>query len=285
MRPKPRLAVLLLVLASGAALTGQQHDDRLSPRSQAAAKAREKRIKSELAQLPGHEWAGDYFYGDGKGTNVSLLFAPRSGFVFSWHGCLGLYDLNYGDVTAYGGRLKLLFEHPNRREGFEGIAPELTPVLWGDRHYLIPSDEMVEFTNRINAGFEPREGMFGSFLLRRGDEKKEAHGDPSMPAEYRSYLLAAPITARISSIGKSHIENCTGCDWKRRVTPVTLDAGSLRGVKVGMEFYVRNPPNHFQSVRVTKIEESASESELAQDLEDKPPSMDWELSTSALVGK
>jgi len=97
---------------------GSQQDENLSDISQAAATARAWQIKAELAQLKTHEWAGEYYEGDGEGENISLLTAPKAGFVFRWQGCLGLYGLNYGSVEATSGRLKLLLaSQPARNRG------------------------------------------------------------------------------------------------------------------------------------------------------------------------
>jgi hypothetical protein len=277
-----RTRTLILAVAAGVCLAAGQPDDKLSASAQAAAHAREERIKEELAQLKGHEWAGEYYWGDGLGVNVTLLVAPKSGFAYWWEGCLGLYDLNYGGVEATGGRLKLLCELPNGREYYAGIDSELTPVLWGERHYLIASDKMLEFANYVNAGFEPRDKIYGSFLLRRGDERKAARGAPEVPVEYRNLLLAAPIRTRISSVGMSRSESNDSCKSTDRVTLVVLDVGSAKGVRPGMEFYPFTPPSaDVFSVRVTKVEADSSEAQVEQCAEDAPPSQEWELSTSA----
>jgi hypothetical protein len=285
MKPTRTLVLLALAAATGACLVGGQPDDKLSAPSQAAADARAERIKEELAQLKGHPWAGEYYWGDGLGVNATLLAAPKAGFVFWWRGCLGLYDLNYGGVEATGSQLKLQFELPSRREDFVGIHPELTPVLWGHRHYLIASDKMPEFVDDVNAGFEPRHDIHGSFLLRRGDERKAARGAPDIPAEYRNLLLAVPIRTRISSVGMSRSDGVNGCKSKSRVTLVVLDAGSARGVRPGMELYVFGPTRaRYGSVRVTKVEAGSSEAEVQQCAEDAPPSPEWKLSTRAIGG-
>jgi hypothetical protein len=278
MQPNRRLVLLFLLLATGVIQAGGRRDDNLSAGSQAEADVRAGRIKEELAHLKGHEWPGEYYRGDGLGVNVSLVIAPGAGFVFRWSGCLGLYDLNYGGIAVTGGRIKLSFEHPNRPDGAMGIDPELIPVLWGERHYLVGSAEMKEFANAVNSGIEPRNGLHGLFLLRRGDEKKAATGDPLIPAEYRGLLLTVPITARISRIGESQLAKAEWCpSGQFRTTPVTLDAGTEKGVQEGMEFYVAHSRRYVSPLHVIKVEARSSETKVVQCTGDPPPSTDWEL--------
>src|SRR5256885_5650535 len=212
--PKGICCVLALLAGSLLSLPrySQIHESeqKLTDASIAASEEQTKRIQLELRHLKNHDWAGEYFFGDGLGVNVSLALAPDSGFVFSWRGCLGLYDLNYGEVEFSDGTIKLRFKYPNKRVGFEGIAPEFLPVRWGKRRYLVALDRMVDFTNAINAGTEPNTlfgGQSGRFLLRRGDEKGQVAGQPNIPAEYRSYLLASPIKAKISSVQQTNVKH------------------------------------------------------------------------------
>jgi hypothetical protein len=255
----------------------RESDERFLRTSAAASEAQTKKIRRELQKLKENDWAGEYYFGDGLGVNVSLALAPKSGFVFSWHGCLGLYDLNYGDVAFTNGTVKLLFKYPNKREGFEGIAPELLPVRWGKRHYLIDVGHIVDFTNAINAGTEPSPifaGRSGRFLLRRGDEDKAVGGEPDLPNEFLSYILAEPIKARVTLVQEMRVER------SRRITYVRIDVGSLDGVKQGMELYVHSPSSVFESAIVTSVGEHSAKAVIEQmELTDPVPSTDWELST------
>jgi hypothetical protein len=267
-----------VVFSLGGQTVWGEDGKRFSKGSKASLEARKVLIDQEAHGLTAHSWAGRYYYGDGLGVNVKLSLAPKSGFAFTWNGCLGLYDQNYGDVVEVDGRIKLIFKYPNERKGFEGIAPELIPIVWGERHYLIPADEVVKFANAINAGFEPRKGAGGRFLLRDGDELKAVEGQPSLPSLYSEYLLKQPIKAEISSIKKIRLEDDT------HITTLTLNVGSAQGIKQGMEFYVYSPENIFEWARITSVDSSNSEAEVVQRLAEEKygrPSIDWKLSTSA----
>jgi len=269
-------AALLVVLVAA----GNRHlpIGKFSSWSQATAESKKALINQELNTVKGLPWAGRYYYGDGLGVNVHLSLAPKSGFEFTWYGCLGLYDLNYGSVVEKEGVLHLIFTHSNERKSFQGIAPELVPLVWGDRHYLIPADRFVDFANAVNAGFETHNSVSRRFLLREGDELKEVEGAPKLPSQYSGYLLEKPIKAEITSIKGSLIEDSA------RITTVLLNVGRSQRVKEGMEFHLYSPSTLYVSARVTKVEADSSEAKIGQDEGIEQcgrPSLGWKLSTSA----
>jgi hypothetical protein len=269
----------IIVLVFCCLVGGQEQasNGKMSKASLAASEAQTKRVLREIRHLGSHDWAGEYQYGDGLGVNVKLTLAPENGFVFTWTGCLGLYDLNYGDVEFTQGTVKLLFKYPNEREGFEGIAPEFIPVHWGQRHYLIPTDGMLQFTNAINAGMEPNSlfgGKSASFLLRTGDEKKVVSGMLDLASEYLIYILAEPLTTRISSITQSRIVK------SRRITRVTINVGSADGLRKGMELFVKNPSGIYAEADVTDVSDYWASAVIEQDQTSDPePSSGWTFST------
>lgn len=273
------IAVVGVFLATELAVLAAAGDDgKFAKKSQAFAAKRQALIDKELQSLKNHAWAGDYYYGDGLGVNVDLRLAPKSGFVFTWHGCLGLYDLNYGDVVEKpDGRISFVFKFSNEQKGFEGLAAELLPVAWGERHYLIPADDVVGFANGINAGIEPRTTTHGRFLLKWGDEEKSAPGQPSLPPQYLKYLLSYPINAEISSVEGIRIEK------SRHIATVQLNVGVAEGVKPGMEFYVHTPSTVYESALILAVEGPFSRAQIVQDDEidgkEPRPAVGWKLST------
>lgn len=132
----------LLIMSCGSVLAmtvlaGNDWEIKSSREAEAEAGKRREAVQAELSTLTNHPWAGEYYEGDGLGVNVRLFIAPKSGYVFEWRGCLGLYDRNFGAVTVANGRLRLSFAYPNKREGFKGIAEQLVPIRWGERAYLV----------------------------------------------------------------------------------------------------------------------------------------------------
>ena len=269
------LAALSSFLLLPPQFAGEKVPKKFSKRADANLAARKKQVQQEVESLKSDSWAGQYYYGDGLGVNVELELAPKSGFAFTWNGCLGLYDMNYGHVVESGGTIRLVPQLPNERKPFEGIAPEFLPIMWGDRHYLIAANEVVRFANAVNAGFEPREGSWGMFFLKREDVSKSVTGSPGLPLEYSEYLLKHPVEAEISSIKNSITKE------SERLTTVVLNVGAAQGVKKGMEFYLYAPSGVYASATITTVNDSTSEAEISQccDEKDSHPAVGWKLST------
>lgn len=273
-----RMTVALLACAA-IALADDRDEAKYTEKAEKSAMRWRERILAAAAALTNHPWAGAYYAGDGLGVNVSLLLAPGAGYVFEWHGCLGLYDRNYGAITETNGRIRLSFTFTNERKGFQGIAEEFIPVAWGARVYLIPSDDVVGFCNKVNEGTEPRDAPHGFYLLRRGDEKKDVTDFPGVPQSYRAYLLGSPITAEIISIN-SVTTRPSVCEWKFRDTSVTVSAGAAQGLRIGMEMQVIQPRNVVESVTITHVEQSTAQAIMTQAGEESSgPEAGWQLST------
>jgi hypothetical protein len=95
-------------------------------------------------------------------------------------------------------------------------------------------------------------------------------------------LFANPIAAAILSVGETRWKKlCDDCGSPLRVTTVTLDAGTKKGIKVGMEFHVRTPASIFASAKVLSVGGDESIAEIVQFSDDRAPSKNWKLSTRA----
>jgi hypothetical protein len=250
-----------------------------SQESQRKLQKRESAIQNEIDELKSHPWAGRYLYG-GPFSSFQLTIAPESGFAFSSSGCVGIYGLNYGTVQATDGMLKLVPQEKNRSGDPWGISTELLPVSWGERHYLIPATQILEFINAINAGFEPRtrENASGWFFLKWGDEYKPATGRPKLPPEYADYLLENPIQAKITSHQETRVEG------NAVRSTVIIDVGKAQGVRVGMQFYFQNSLRYYPPAVITVVNDSNSVAELVQivgEMEQLSPRPGLPLSTMA----
>lgn len=259
---------------------GAEVDERFSEESNAKAKTLHSLISSEIEISRKHSWAGSYFKGDGLGENVSIILAPGNGYLFEWHGCLGLHDRNFGKVEQQGERIRLSFTFSNTCQGFRGIAEEFLPIKWGDRIYLIPGDDIVGFCNEVNSGEEPRTTIHGSYLLRVGDEIRTVDGRPEVPVGFLPYLLEQPIETTIASVGKTTLRPSV-CEWNFKDTEVTLDAGTNKGILPGMELYVIEPYGLVELMKISTSDQSGSTGVFTQTDDNAPPEIKagWRLST------
>jgi hypothetical protein len=258
-----------------------------SAEDQAKFDRRKENILAELKRLPNHEWAGEYELGDGLGLNVELCLAPQSGFAFYSVGCNKFaFDIQAGTVEWLDGKIRLRPTLPKAPDSLFSESRTYYPVRWGARRYLIGEDEMITFANRVNQSLEPETGMFRNhslFLVREKDRSKKPKGRPTIPAEFRHYLLKQPIHAKVIAVGPSktkQVEDVSGL-WER-FTEVTLDAGSARGVFVGMEFTAFHPRRVYASGQVTQVESDRCMVLIEESLtEEKPlPATNWVFSTS-----
>ncbi len=249
-------------------------DERLGTSAVAQAKERKSRVDAEIARLGrAHPWAGNYYYGDGLGTNVSLGLAPEAGFVFDWEGCLGTYDRNWGEVDASSGMLEFRFRFPNERKDYQGLAPKMAVVPWGERHYLIPLDLLPQFCNQVNTGWEPRSSSHGMYLLRRGDEGKAVTGLPRVPEEFRK-LLNDEVEARVVEVGASRQDSSRG-----NFIRVTIDKGEEAGVKKGMKFNLVEP-DLWRVLEIDTVGHGRSEGEIfVRGTQDQLPVVGWRFSS------
>jgi hypothetical protein len=278
------ISVLLLLVLTCVLIvtegTGGNQGAKFPRQVQSAFDKRDSQITDELERLPLQEWAGEYYFGGGIGNRGVFKLAPISGFVARLGGCTGVYAINYGVVIEADGRIKLLTKlPPDHRASWKSVI-EMFPVRWGERHYLLSDDEVIDFCNAVNAGQEPDRLYGGFFLLRRDDEKKQVSGVPGIPEHYREYLLASPVQAEISFLHSSRIEvDKDYNDWKERITRVTLNAGYAEGLRVGMELHAFEPRN-FESAKILQVSEHSAEAEMRQfGADGEIPQTGWKMST------
>lgn len=208
-----------------------------------------RRIVAEFNEPGAPDWAGTYCASD----SWCITVAPKSGVAYSCSACTAQLDLNYGaireirpDGLTVDFRIDLALNLPWARLGREmpALSSRLYFVNWGERRYLIPATQMIPFCNEWNSR------TLGSayFPLLRSDAGSRPERDepplvaPSVPSEFRAYLLDAPITGRIRRILETidHVDSKSE-PWReiRATVDVSEDARVLRG----MGFWIQGRPN------------------------------------------
>lgn len=225
-------------------------NEALSPEAlEATYSSRRALIGRELAGLSVDEWAGEYHAQDGPTAGTQFSWSPAAGFVVKWSTCCHGWRerVNYGRAAFEGGALKLEPELSGKGVKVYPVAAPLIPVRWGEQHYLIPSDQIINFC--YAAKNFPNSPEVEAFFLKDADKEKRRVGLPRVPAEYRKYLQSKPLVAVVSQVKPK------ARPWSQEFI---LNVGRADGVVDGMKFYLSSPRNIFMLVEVTEVGERTS---------------------------
>jgi hypothetical protein len=262
--------------------------------------ARRDRVMAELKSLAdqkdlpadhwARQWAGTYYVGDGLGMNVSITVAPKSGIVYTWSGCLGLYDGNHGDVLGTfdddgdgkpdGLKVKWALQ---LQGGYHFDSEKYYFVRWTGpqgspgRFYLVPEAQMIKVVNNYNQGGYARNGMYHAPRKydRSGGEDPHAAappvvGVPLLPPKWAKMLITAAVDAKVTSVTpgatKKVTDNVDGTEAR-----VTLDKGRADGLYLGMEVQVGDLMSDSGSLTIDTLDEhTAGGAFRAFDTADRP---------------
>ncbi|HEV2915299.1 MAG TPA: hypothetical protein VGX92_18615 [Pyrinomonadaceae bacterium] len=250
-----RTAVLFLILGislaagTGAGAQNPPEQEELSEELATFVRSRWEAIEQESSILPDEEWVGRYRSQNGPTTSTFMAWSPASGFMIWRENCSrpSTTRVNYGTAEYTNGALKLSAQLSENIPGYYEVAPEFIPVKWGEQHFLIPSDRMINFVYAVNStSFMEVE----SFLIKIEDQVKPRKGQPNLPEEYRKYLGMKPIMATLSALGPK---------VKRWYPKLILNVGRAEGVVQGMKFYISRPETVYMQLVVTDVQEHTSE--------------------------
>ena len=158
-------------------------------------------VVAEPLRFSAREIPGRYYQGDGLGVNLTLELKPNGTFDFSWHGCLGEYDRNFGSWELRGDKLFLQPKRPHEHKGFAGMDVRFFPVKWGKRILLIDEYEMAGFAASAKEPPDildhPRE-----YSKLTGDkfEFAKVQGRPIMPLRFDRFYDHGAVRAKVVSI-------------------------------------------------------------------------------------
>jgi hypothetical protein len=232
-------------------------------------------------------WAGEYYEGDGLGANIELSLEPEAGIAATWHGCLGLYASNEGEVEERDdGALLFHFNLPNGESGaptFGTFPTLLRPVRWGARRYLLSDVQMIEFVNAMHQGMEPRRGAHGLFLLATDDDKLPVSGLPDLPESVLASVRSTPLIVQVLSV--ESLERMGDIEFPECRARLRIRIPDGEFVVPGLEFEVTSPSDEYARFKVTDFfgTDALVEDDLFQDCADTEhlPTPEWKLSTGA----
>lgn len=211
------------------------------------ARERLQRIEHERAAPDLPAWTGTFTAPRG---DLTYWASPQAGLVArSGIGAAGTERWNHGAIVSSGDRsieVELVLPHDalttaRRSEFVAGTASRFHLVTWCDRDFLTPEHRVVDLCNAFNARAT---GVGGAAtdtgVPSRDNGRTFAAGDaefaapPAVPAEFRKYLLAGPVSGRVTGIEPAQPCGEFADGVEKLQTIVSADVGSADGLWPGM---------------------------------------------------
>jgi hypothetical protein len=208
---------------------------------------------------------GDYYRGDGLGLGVSLSLRADGSFSFSRGGHLEQVTAIEGRAELDGVSLHLEPAVTAPHAEAELLPQKLVVVRWAERVYLVPDEEGPLFAAHVTRKREPRDAIYGWFLLRRSDWQKPTTGLPEVPPAWQKWLLRTPVDARITRPLARH--------------RAEIDAGDQQGLSPGL--LLRLVSKQYGSADERVISVAASSSVIENDYGDPPLLVGWRVTSRA----
>jgi hypothetical protein len=229
-------------LASWAWSTLWQRDRLYQDREKPAVDVHEQQIAKELLTLGPHDWAGEYTSGGMNGEQ--LILSPGAGFVHKTWSCTQTH-WNHGEVVRVAaGIITLRNRISFNLHGSAVPQTTLVQVRWGGRRYLIDDSDFVAFANCVNLGDPGARFHYMAHATDRASTRDQDGEDgnppswppglPDVPADYRKYILSAPIVCEV--VTTNEVQSKPTDDGTFYSIVATLNAGARQGVFEGMEF-------------------------------------------------
>jgi len=202
--------------------------------------------------------AGDYYYGDGRGTNLRLSIIPDGRYSLIRSGCTGVYYRESGYVRSADGSYEL---SPLGRAESQ-VERRLFLVRWQSRRYLVPSAKMEVFCEAIMKGDEPRYEATGHFYLAGQFERAlfadPVVGLPELPQRWASYVRERVAIGRITDLEEPGVQR--------------VSLGTTHGIREGSILTVRDGRRSYhRRLRVLSAkDDSCAAEECSPDRNDEP---------------
>jgi len=175
--------------------------------------------------------AGDYYRGDGLGFRNRLSILPDGRYSLIDSGCTGVHHRESGYLHAVKGQYVLSPPEPSE----PSIRQNFVLIVWGQRHYLIPPDEMQELRDAIIEGREPRDDARGRFYIRL--PIAPADGLPDSPLEWANILREELLVGRVTEVSAVGLA---------KVGRAKVDLGAKDGVREGDILTVQRHGSHLE---------------------------------------
>jgi hypothetical protein len=158
--------------------------------------------------------------------------------------------INFGKAEFLNNRLIIKPEISKEHLNYQYMPTELAPVKWGEQHFLIPADELIDFAYAVHS---EAESQIVWYFAKSEDYEKPRKGLPDLPEEFEKFMKMKAIKPTITAIKKD------GDDfWK---TEITLNLGRADKLIKGMIFYYAKPSGGLK-ITITDLQEKSSKARL-----------------------
>lgn len=228
-----------------------RHDEPISDEHYKILDTRASLIKLEAASGK-NEWSGTYLNGDHHPT--VFMWSGTHGFL-TWgsHHTFAPSRINFGKAEFLNGRLLVKPEIARDHLNFQYVPAEMVAVKWGQQHFLIAPDRLLNFAYAVHSRAE---SQIGIYFVKSEDTQKDRSGLPDLPKEYLGILTMKAIQVRITSV-KNYVPGESNSDAE-----ITLDLGSNAKIVERMIFYFLNSRGGLR-LEVVEVEERRSRARLA----------------------
>lgn len=281
------------IVAPAKARTNSQECSRRLRSAEPALVEREARITAEIRAIAsdqrasadwGKEWAGVYGYGF-RDESTTIALAPGSGVVWAERGIDRLRAGNHGAIAeTYSDGIRFTLSIPPADCDCLTISDRLYFVRWGDRRYVVPESQMLQFVCSFNEGGLAREFQSGVACKRPEDRSGSLRGlqpdsKPELPERYANMIVDLPLRLVVDKV--SGLSNQDGPNGTRILTGrVVFRTDDSSNAKVGMSFpYEVKDGAGVGVVRVDRVANGLVEATFtiqgASDIDLQPPTIAW----------
>jgi hypothetical protein len=191
--------------------------------------------------------SGEYYRGDGLGFRNRLSILPDRRYSLIESGCTGVHRRESGFVREVKDGYVLSPSEPSE----PSIGRAFVLIGWGDRHYLVPPDEMQEFRGAIIEGREPRDDVRGRFYIRL--PIVPANQLPDSPPEWVGALCEGLVLGRVTEVSAVGLA---------KIGRAKVDLGAKDGVRQGDILTVQRHGDSLERrLRIVSVAERSCEAD------------------------
>jgi len=224
-----------------------KYDEPISEEHYKILEKRKELIQQEVSSDK-NEWIGTYTQGDHHPT--VFMWSANQGFL-TWgsHHTFFPSRINFGKTEFLNNRLTTKPEIKKEHLNFQYIPTELTAIKWDEQHFLIPSDELINFAYAVHSGAD---SQIVEYLAKSEDYQKSRKGLPNLPKEYEPILTMKAIRPKVIAVEKK------GDFYERKIT---FNLGHASKLIEGMIFYYGNSSGSMK-IMIADLQENSSKAKL-----------------------